>query len=129
MHMTTAKTDEIIVSIFFDMNSLLAPSVHVKNQYQVLLHAIIMAFESRYLADLQEYLGPLHQAVQNNEDGQVENLFPDFTEVVDRLCVMITKDVKEEDPGVIISAALSTEAIDEKARDYINVLGIMMDTL
>eukprot|EP01031_Cornospumella_fuschlensis_P029999 gene29999-36234_t len=125
MHMMTARTDRIIVSLFFDMDGDLTPSIHAKNLYFVFLHATMMAFESRYLAVLYDTLAPYRQG----NDDIPSNLFDEFTEVMDQLCNMISKEQINADKGAILSAALTQEAIEEKARDYVNVLGIMMDTL
>ncbi|RYG99604.1 hypothetical protein EON65_50125 [archaeon] len=75
--MMSARTDHIVVSLFFDMAGDLTPSIHVKNLYFVLLHSVILAFESRYLAELYDTLAPYRQ---RNEDIPI-NLFDEFTEV------------------------------------------------
>ncbi len=53
MHMMTSKTKNIIVSIFFDMNGSIAPSMEEKWAYQVLIHAVKVAFEVKYVQTLQ----------------------------------------------------------------------------
>jgi hypothetical protein len=53
MHMLTVKTKNIIVSIFYDMNGSISPTVEEKWGYQVLLHSVRIAFEVKYLPTLQ----------------------------------------------------------------------------
>jgi hypothetical protein len=54
--MLTIKTKNIIVSIFYDMNGSISPTVEEKWGYQVLLHSVRIAFEVKYLPTLQVLL-------------------------------------------------------------------------
>eukprot|EP01039_Chlorochromonas_danica_P002551 gene2551-2792_t len=49
MQMVTVKTEDVIVSVFFDLDGLLQPSIRLKNCFQILLHALQLAFESNFL--------------------------------------------------------------------------------
>lgn len=55
MQMVTVKTEDVIVSVFFDLDGLLQPSIRLKNCFQILLHSLQLAFESRFLSALQEW--------------------------------------------------------------------------
>lgn len=54
MHLLTAQTNNITVSIFFDMNRMLIASLDDKKRFQILLEAIKIAFETKYLLILNE---------------------------------------------------------------------------
>lgn len=53
MHMLTAKTKNIIVSIFYDMHGAIKPSLQDKWAYQLLLHSVKIAFEVKYVQVFQ----------------------------------------------------------------------------
>jgi hypothetical protein len=53
MQMQTIKTKNIMVSIFYDMNGGISPSLEEQWCYQILLHAVKVAFEVKYLSVLK----------------------------------------------------------------------------
>lgn len=52
MQMMTAKSDEVIVSIFYETNGLDVLPWEDRDKLQVLLYTLLAAFEENYLSDL-----------------------------------------------------------------------------
>lgn len=102
MHMLTAKTKNIIVSIFFDMNGAITPSMEEKWAYQVLLHAVKVAFEVKYVQTLQ-----VEASVSDLMQGSHQ--FDDFTDIADYLCEAIFT-TNPELPNISIPQELQTSS-------------------
>lgn len=129
MQMVTVKTEDVIVSVFFDLDGLLQPSIRLKNCFQILLHALQLAFESNFLPALQEWRSSSSAQYAPSEiEGESSKTFPafaDFSETVDRLCDLVFSD----DPVGLSESSkaltISNETIDSKARSYLQVLGLL----
>lgn len=104
MQMTTIKTKDIIVSIFYDMRGSMLPSPEHKLKLNVLIHCVKTLFERKFLTELMENRGTFHhdssvsesQAITNssflsaeNETGHTLKSFESFTTIADQLKVQI----------------------------------------
>jgi hypothetical protein len=54
MHMLTVASTELLVSIFFDLQGALSPSVSQRNIFSILLQSVKQAFEVTCMSRLQE---------------------------------------------------------------------------
>lgn len=140
MQMVTVKTDEITVSIFFDLDGHLAPSIEMKNRFRTLLQTIKLAFEMQFLPALIEWrASSLGQAPNVDEPpSQTAPGLRALEETVDRLAALVSSPTPAHAPGPAQGAvdtalfadfpsatAMGDEAVDQQARAYLRALGIL----
>lgn len=92
MQMITAKTNDIIVSLFFDMQGMDMPSCEERNKLKVMLHSVIAAFEQEFLETLIKHRPKLLQDLSDDRSTSTDEseplaslLFVNFNAIVDQL--------------------------------------------
>lgn len=92
--MMTTKSDDIIVSIFFDLQGLAEPTVEQKNKFQIILLSIQIAFETSYLPVLMEWRAAVSSPGQVGPD-QSSKIIPGLVpleSIVESLCESVLAD-------------------------------------
>jgi len=99
MHMNTIKTDEIIVTIFYDMNGGIKLSELDQWRYEIMLIAVKTAFEIKYLPmlqTLQRISENVENPVQQSDGGAIGmHRFDDFTDIADNLYDQVFRKSQE----------------------------------
>lgn len=125
MHMMSLKSDEIIVTIFFDMNGGIKLTIVDQWRYEIMLHAVKLAFEIKYLQTLQT----LHMTTaenansQSNPDSSIIGLhrFDDFTDIADHLYDQIFRQEQDE-PITNNAESVSVGSFEERKSQQSSLL-------
>lgn len=123
MHMMSLKSDEIIVTIFFDMNGGIKLTVFDQWKYEIMLNAVKTAFEIKYLSTLQtlHHMTTLDKAnSQSNADSSIIGLhrFDDFTDIADHLYDQIFRQEIEDLTAPNIGDYVSVETFEVGKRQH-----------